>query len=700
MVKVRDITRIKPYPYSIKRGMGRADHRPVVGLDTETDEGRVTLIADHLGYYKVIHNLDELLDYIFRGPLSKTLNFFYNLDYDASAILKHLPYKNLDDLTDDTQTVYRGWRGHKLTVDYIPRKRLKLTVPKEVKKIKQDGVTKFKVLNHNVCFYDISQFYGDNHEDGSGGGRKLTQTYERIFKTPYTKRLDASKQFPVDEIDREAVQYCIEDARACHRLSQHFVKLTRSIVNLRSYFSGASLGKALLRKHLWSERYKFNNTKSNPHYSLHKNALLTYGGGRIETFKRGRVGACNMADINSAYPWAMTQLWDMQGSVTHTTEYLPDCKHGFYRISADIPEYWSYGPLRYEIKNMLFYPVGYLPEVWVTKTELELLRDHAVPVEILEATQLINDDRCHPFQWVNDIYGERCRLKDAGDPRELVYKTALNAGYGSLIQTIKKKVGSEDGVPNPYDRQEDWVKNKRGHYTKTSYEYRAGAYFQPVYAAEITALTRVKLFKDTFKRMKDVIMYATDSITTQKPLKLDYTPNKLGAYSQKTMQDGYVLGSGVYTLIDDTGRPHLGSRGFGKRWNVLQVAQEHPNETEAVFPRTGPYKFKESQRDWSKLNIFRPPGETRTLNPGFDYKRVWNNPGVPTFGQLLETLEDSTAYTPALLDEEYRRRINPTSILKDVEYDTFDYLSHQDASLSVNENRENLEVLLRSYRRL
>ena len=76
------------------RDKARSNLRPIYALDTETWQGNIFLIADSDGNfidtYKEGITIDTVLKFLTRKRLETSWNFFYNLSYDASVILKLL----------------------------------------------------------------------------------------------------------------------------------------------------------------------------------------------------------------------------------------------------------------------------------------------------------------------------------------------------------------------------------------------------------------------------------------------------------------------------------------------------------------------------------------------------------------------------------------------------------------------------------
>src|SRR5438309_915034 len=87
--KAKDLTFIKMQWQN--RNVNDSEQRIVVGLDTETDDGNIFLLADSDGNKLEYPNVtfENIAQFLLRHERSWL--FFYNLSYDAECILKLLP---------------------------------------------------------------------------------------------------------------------------------------------------------------------------------------------------------------------------------------------------------------------------------------------------------------------------------------------------------------------------------------------------------------------------------------------------------------------------------------------------------------------------------------------------------------------------------------------------------------------------------
>ena len=108
------------------RDKARSNLRTIHTLDTETWQGDIFLIADSDGNFidtfKEQITIDTILKFLTRKKLETSWNFFYNLSYDASVILKLLG-KILNNYKKNRKLRFK----YKVyTITYYPKKVLKI----------------------------------------------------------------------------------------------------------------------------------------------------------------------------------------------------------------------------------------------------------------------------------------------------------------------------------------------------------------------------------------------------------------------------------------------------------------------------------------------------------------------------------------------------------------------------------------------
>jgi hypothetical protein len=592
-----DIGRYPVMPLRVRKKTYR-----VKGYDTETNKGGFcTLIADSDGRHKIVKSLEDVFGFLCNRRSSySTIGFFFNLEFDSNAIIKYLPNDSKRLLAASNRIEYDGMR-----LEIIPRKLLRLSLKGQT----VDGKDKYK----SFSFYDISQFY----QIGS-----LSKTFEKVFKTPYTKLLDASGGFDYCDMNPQVIQYCIEDSVACQRLAQHFYGACQAIAPVSRFFSPASLGRVFYRARM-KHPYRFRPSK------LQQMALFAYQGGRIEVMQRGYFRECYNYDINSAYPSIQSDLKGFGPKNVYGKEYEPDAVHGFYKIRCSIHDV-IVSPLKYRLKNgLIIYPTGSDIEAYVSKCELETLMRHGFDFSILEACHNFGSEE-RPFEYMKELYDMRMKYKKEGSPLQLPLKLGLNSSYGILIER-QKKCFTEDYDFNKCQDKEVELYNDCGVAKILNYSWKAGAFFNPAWAAEITASIRCKLYEDGIRYEKHILKFSTDCISLSCRAKLDFG-SRLGQYGDSERYEGLIVGNGVYTFKNETEKITK-FRSFGKE-DIIEIANENKSLSRWEYVRHGPVKLKEAERnDYATFNQFID--KKKALDINFDNKRLWEREMI-NFRDLLE----------------------------------------------------------------
>lgn len=265
-------------------------------------------------------------------------------------------------------------------------------------------------------------------------------------------------------------------------------------------------------------------------------ARHAYYGGRFEQFKLGHwEGKAYQYDINSAYPASIARL----PSLANATWSLGDTEtfedFGLYQIRfASHERYFGCYPLPWRSgKGRIYYPRLIGAPSWYWGIEAKNLLLHPNEYEVLEAwIPTLSDER--PFAFVKEMYGERQRMKAAGDPAQLAVKLALNSLYGKLAQS--KGAVKKEGT------------------------WRLPAFHQLLWAGWITAATRAQLYAAIAMNPESVIAVETDAVFTTAPLDLPIS-NLLGEWSVQEYDALTFIQSGVYFALKGEDWV-LKSRGF------------------------------------------------------------------------------------------------------------------------------------------
>lgn len=585
---MRDINKVEIPRFVWKPQKKFNDNRVIYGFDTETVNGYARLITVSDGSYDFVKSFKECAEFLFQYRYESGLNFFFNLRYDYTAILKHLPTETIKLLLKNGQVNYGEYR-----IKYIPKKYFQI-----------------KKGRHVVSFYDIAQFYHMSLKEAA--------KYVNLEKGDYevTEMTEEKLQ------DKLLLKYALQDAYITGKLGEYFRNMVTKLTTVRHYFSCASIAK----RYVLTKGIRIN-FPYNPF--LLDMALKSYQGGRFEVLQRGNFENLYTYDINSAYPFEIANLQSCQGLIKRNNEYEPDAIHSFFKCSVDIYNVML-SPLKWQMDSgLMVYPAGEFNDVYLTKSEYELIYELGFPIKILSAVHIFNKEPNKPFEYFKDLYNERIKLKEKNDDLELAYKYIMNSFYGCLIQA-KKQIKQVDYITGNFEV-------KDGEMTFYDGKYKTGSLFNPIWASEVTANVRVKLFKDFERKANYMVSIATDGVMLTKSHNVKISP-KLGEYDYER-DSGLVLGSGIYHT-----KNKCRFRGFGRKLDLFQVLKDNQEKTLIPFKKTRPMNLKESliQKDLGheKINLFLE--ERKVLDLNFDNKRLWER----NFQNAKDCLENRIVSAP------------------------------------------------------
>jgi len=555
----KNLSRLRTNVFQDRR-LAKSNLRNIIGIDTETENGNVFLIADSKGHFLDEITPNSCLKFLFSKRYQGSWNFFYNLSYDAEVILKLLAEK----LNIYKKTRKLKFRFEDYKIEYIPNKKLAI-----------------RKGHHSSVFFDIAQFYHASlvnaYQNNIG---KLDSQYLQMKE----KRKSFSQRFY--RSNRTLIRnYCINDCKLTKELSIYWINLFNDAFGFypaRWISSGYLAEKVLLNNQI--EIPKFNTVP----YEIQELAFRCYFGGRFEILKRGFIGKAYLYDINSAYPFALTQFPDItKGRWIKRKTIHPDAKLGFFRILADIPDCKYVPPFPFRTNDRIIFPSGKF-ETYVTLAELESCEINYC--KVLESYQFIPETDYHPYkEFIENLYQKRLELKQNGSPLQLPLKIILNSIYGKTGQSVNGKIGN---------------------------------LFNPILFAFITGYTRAQLYQFVEEHGidREIVSFATDSICCTR--KLNLNSSKIGEFSfENEADDVFILQNGFYR--------------FNRKWKQRGLGKLGTKEIEHLntFEKNGKlyYRFKilRSGRLRSSIlqdsisEIGKIKEHTREVDLNADRKRLW-----------------------------------------------------------------------------
>ena len=544
------------------------DLRPIIGLDTETDDkGNLRIIADSDQRHLTKITPKTVFKWLFHKKYQFSLNFFYNIGFDAEIILKLLP-KDILDNYKESRILKFDFDGY--TIEYIPRKKLSI-----------------RKGHHSTIFFDVAQFYFES----------LPKAYEHnIGKLPdkylemKSKRSSFSNWYYKQHM-KQIRDYCIQDCILTKELAEHWVDL---FYEAFSFYPARWISSAYLaEKVLYYNRIHIPKFNEIP-YDVQELATNCYFGGRFEILKRGYIGQSYLYDINSAYPFALTKVpeltkgkWIQQNTINQKSLL------GFFKIKVNIPDLKFVPPFAFRKNNMVCYPSGEFT-TFATLEELKAVNEPKY-YNILNSWQYLDDNPTYPYKnFIENIYTKRLELKKRKDPLQLPLKIILNSIYGKTGEIVRGRIGN---------------------------------IFNPVIFSFITGHARAHLYNFVKEHNieNDVVAFATDSICTTK--KLDINSEKLGEFSlDKEGSDVFYLQNGFYRFNGKWKQRGLGSLGSKEIEHLNTI--ERDGRLFMKFKVNRPQRLRSAilmniHDDIGKFSEFE-----REVDLNADKKRMW----IPAIG--------------------------------------------------------------------
>lgn len=632
--KLRELPNYTPQRRNVNNSTYSIGDRKICGADTETLGGKIWLFSTEYGVWEV-EDLGQLLEVIFnkehsyrysrlskaKRKKSKATNlhittkefFFWNLKFDASAIMKTFSEKEIETILEfDKLVTVCKFKGEDMTVEitYLEGKYM------EIKPVKFfiDGY-KYGA----VKFWDISQFYYKMRLDVAGkkylgigkmetcfDGTKLdVSRLEEIIRVE-DMNTGEMMQLPYYEYYRKDIEkYAILDAKLAGDLTRLKKKqFNDSGIRFSNPYSLANVS----QKHLL-ENYEVPSL--NPYVyaeGLHGNianwilkfAFTCYTGGWFEVCGNGFVDENVSAwDLASAYPYVQYHLddtskgeWYVSNSRESFDELIKETypmQLGFVEAFIKFPKENNWNPLTRKSDLGTLISPNMIQGIFTLDEIKEAMKWSPEILEIGEFCIFYPSTENKPFRpFINKFYG----IKMTSDKSTADYATSkvlLNSIYGKKIQNTKGK---------------------------------AGKMFNPIYASVITAYTRVRLAEMMRLNNQKVLSLATDGVVlnNENPVipKLELPAcYNLGEWENE-VNDGIELAfvciqSGVYSLIDkNTGEPYKhtfrGSASYFLREhkNCKTFLEDNSDKSKIEKSIYKPYSIRESRvkSDYALINIF------------------------------------------------------------------------------------------------
>jgi hypothetical protein len=667
-----------------------ASGKVINAFDTETSDGVVFMLSYAIDdFSSVIANSDieelddkRILDILTHSSCRSALNCWYNLDFDANAILSDILTTDQLSELQVTNVTTTECSGVEYEIKYVKGKFLWITDNND----------------HTWKHYDISQFFYtslDNAAEEWLGENKAEGVN--------TSKFD-NKEYVKDNWN-QIKHYAEKDAILTQRLARALVSEAETL--------DIPMGMPISTGYLSAE-YQRATQETKPQFGRTAYQSMfwdSYYGGRFEVFKRGKVGDIAAPDINSAYPAVMAQLpnpatldwqWfnnDLQEDLVNEAKpfdykTIQKADYGVVRATVTNNSNNPIQPFAYKIDGKVNYPVLVETEITVIKPIFEFAVNNGMVLdfELHEAwLGYENEATEYPFQFINDLYATRKKFEKEGKFKKAkLIKIVLNSLYGKTCQTTEfvdmydLEEGEEMELENhesvyPLEHLSPNVREKltgnvlvRSHF--------AGRRFNPFFASYITGMTRLELHKRVveYDLVDETVMFATDCIMVEKEAyensnfgELITTPNfdlkgeefeqsaiqSLGLWDFDYKGNAFVVGSGVYEVEKPDGSVKMKTRGFIEKnldGTLTELGQKHPNGIPLKNER--PLTIGEVLISPERGNVSQFVENQKKLFADFDTKREWARDS-PTFHDLLEGAENSEPIDLADRQAERMKRI-------------------------------------------
>lgn len=469
----------------------------------------------------------------------------YYFDYDVSMICRDLPIDRIIRLLKGEWTQVDEYR-----IRYHPRKFFAV-----------------RYQGREVVINDVGTFFQCRFLDALKQWNVGTTEQHAIIEAGKNDR----GKFTV--LTQETIDYNGMECELLVQLMERFRTTLAQIGYLPKFWRGpGQLAKAMLAKH----NVPMTEQLPDPNLAgVWHAAQSAYFGGRFETSAVGPIRIpIDGWDINSAYPWACTNLPCLQhGSWRPTRDIVP---LGLYRIEyTNRPGPWNALPHR-RPDGSVHYPRVGSGTYW----GIEILAGHTMGLSTMVRTGVAYIQECthFPLDFLNILYTERKRIgkSQAG----YAIKLAMNSAYGVTAQSVGR-----------------------------------AEYANPIYAGLITAMTRAKILNAISRTPEDVYMIATDGLFARAgSLNLEESET-LGGWERKPYPDGiHIVQPGLY--FADEAKPK--TRGV-----PLDVVKTHKEELIDAWTGTADSHYQLPVRQFIGLRLAAARGKIETAGTWVDtYKDI------------------------------------------------------------------------------
>jgi len=614
------------------------------GFDTEAYRGNCKLLACSNGAYIESDNTEKLLDFLWLNalPPKEGYNFFFNVDYDFEVIVKRFITENYrevkegykkaleikrvinEKLSSGDEVSYSEWA---LLDKFNHVEHLKVG-GYEIKYIKDKCFT-LKKGRKRKFFFDIANFLSVDGEHISldKASELLLGEHKSDKELGLDRKLIGEREGYYEEHREDIIKYCVNDCKLTAELGREVVKGFRDLgfeFPVKPY-SKATISKEWLRvqKGFIESQLYYEDIMKLPYAS---GIRKSFRGGIIRLFGLGHYNNVTEYDINSAYPYAISQLTSLEkAEVTMDRGSMGKCDYEFYLVEACdwsllglkaksgvkvVPEEFNDTMLNEIIYCKTNRPVSR----WITKWDKLILDLYGVKYKVLDYFG-IKTRGVKLFPQILKLYEYKNEIKKKYGKQSVQYwgiKIVLNGIYGIFAQ-------------------------RRPHISK---------YTNFIFASHVTGQCRYLIMSKVYEKQKQgatPIMINTDGVYFINDCKPDPSSNILGEFEVNQLKEVVVFGNGVYYKVNDKGLGTLRKRGFPTLTeeklktedNIITLKEKKPFTVYEGVIRSKPQligDFVEREKIFSLSNLEKKySSEYPVISISFRELWLFNYPLQPKF---------------------------------------------------------------------
>lgn len=612
-----------------------------IAIDTETQDGKAFVITHAKGAIEITSRRQMFQELRKLGRVF----VFYNMDYDVSALLRWFKSKDWRKLYVEKSVNAEGY-----SMRYFPNKMWRVSC--------SSGFMEF---------FDLFSFFQCSLDKAA----KLCGIKKRKVKLP-AGAIERFKDF-WNENPKLAKRYAIRDSEILQEICDKMqIAMDNIGLGRVAWYSPGYVAK----RYFQSKGIRFGKISA----KHEKFCEQGYFGARIEVARRGFFKAAHSYDIKSAYPFGMSELPDFANarlwfSKKRESNYcVAQC-----RVWMDKAKFYPF-PVRHD--NTIFFPRFQGETTWLTQDEIDNFEGGKIKFEKVLNVECSEESR--PYKsFVEELFA----LRKVGGMEGLLYKLILNSAYGISAETHGDYKHVSDlcalrhvenarsinqfhtflalqsrSCPNV---KRFWEKNCACEVCKDTRRIMRGKIKQfrdvaeldgelyrhsevngkmrnVLVAMNITAKTRIRVYKAMILNFDEIISVQTDGIFSRSPLELENMGSGLGQWEYQGSGDLLMIGSGVYQF----GKKQK-LRGFHYNGNLREVVRKSKAGIGLIPIRNrltmGKLVLSRGHADHSDLEMNELFEASKKLDLNFDRKRIWEF-SIKKGNELLRNQIDSSAY--------------------------------------------------------